>query len=359
MYDVIVVGGGPGGSAAAKKCAEHGLKTLLLEKRKLPRDKVCTGMVMGPLAKNIISQEFGAIPEQVLVPPRHLAGYMLHAPQAKSQRILNDTPLAWRRDLDYWMNQKAAEAGAEIRDATQVTSVVQRKGECTVTLKKTAAPQELRARFVVGADGAASAVRKSLFPELQPTYTRADRDCYEGELDLDKKYWHVFFPLGHGPSFSVIHKGDFFLVEGRLKQLGDEARRILADYGLDPEKKPVWQDSCVSRAGLHQQLFSGSFRPAKGNILLVGDATNLKIFINGEGINTALKCGVLAADAIIRAIEGKESAATVYLRELQPLIATIRSHYPSIARVKDEASKGPQAALNAIKYAFEESLTVE
>lgn len=44
MWDVVVVGGGPAGSAAAKACAEHGLKTLLLEKFKL-RHKVCTGAV--------------------------------------------------------------------------------------------------------------------------------------------------------------------------------------------------------------------------------------------------------------------------------------------------------------------------
>jgi choline dehydrogenase-like flavoprotein len=45
--DVLVVGAGPGGSAAAKYCAEAGLKTILIEKKKIPRDKVCTGMIMG------------------------------------------------------------------------------------------------------------------------------------------------------------------------------------------------------------------------------------------------------------------------------------------------------------------------
>ena len=53
-WDVIVVGAGPGGAAASKRCAEAGLWTLVLEKRALPRDKVCSGMIMGPWAQEII-----------------------------------------------------------------------------------------------------------------------------------------------------------------------------------------------------------------------------------------------------------------------------------------------------------------
>lgn len=69
MWDVIVVGGGPAGAIAAKKCAEQNLNTLLLEKKKLPREKVCTGMIMSPMAQDSLKQEFGEIPREVLTTP--------------------------------------------------------------------------------------------------------------------------------------------------------------------------------------------------------------------------------------------------------------------------------------------------
>jgi flavin-dependent dehydrogenase len=58
MFDVVVVGAGPGGSVAAKRCLESELKTVLLEKRKLPRDKVCSGINHGEEVKE--AQSFPA-----------------------------------------------------------------------------------------------------------------------------------------------------------------------------------------------------------------------------------------------------------------------------------------------------------
>jgi flavin-dependent dehydrogenase len=65
MYGVIVVGGGPSGSACARECAKHRLKTLLVERHKLPRSKPCGGAVSEqalsyldfPLPEEIIEKE--------------------------------------------------------------------------------------------------------------------------------------------------------------------------------------------------------------------------------------------------------------------------------------------------------------
>ena len=68
--DVVIIGGGPAGSVAAKKCAENGIHTVLLEKKRLPRRKVCSGMLLSKLVHILIDNEFGPIPEKYLRSPK-------------------------------------------------------------------------------------------------------------------------------------------------------------------------------------------------------------------------------------------------------------------------------------------------
>jgi flavin-dependent dehydrogenase len=359
MYDVIVVGGGPGGSVAAKRCAQSGLKTLILERKKLPRDKVCSGMVMGPWANDIIQQEFGSIPLEILVDPYQLSGHMMHVPGTQPQPILCKTPLAWRKDLDFWMIQMAQEDGVEIWEGAKVIGVNQKAGACTVTIMQGKTPQELKSRFVIGADGGASAVRKSLFPLLKVQYSVPIRECYEGTLDLEKDYFHWFFPKCRSrPRFGLNHKGNCFLIEGSgIKELRNEINQILAPYGFNPDKIALWKDGCLIPR-LHEALISGSFSPAKGNILLIGDAAGLLFPITFEGIGTALKSGILAAESIARSIKEGGGATGIYLRELRPILKIIESLHSWNLKLEQEAAKGGTQLSKALTAAYGETLKV-
>lgn len=360
IFDVIVAGGGPGGALAAKRCTEGGFNTLLIERKKLPRDKVCTGMVVGDWARHTIRQEFGEIPGTVLVDPPHSLGCRIYVQGAEPRSLEWDAQWAWRKDLDYWMVQRAIEAGVPVREGCKLVQVTSEQGEYAVAVQQNGVTETLRARYVIGADGATSAVRGSIFPELKVRYTASARKCYRGTLGLEKTLVHYFYPKGRPrPRFGLYHKNDMFVVEGRaIRELRAEINEVLAQYGYNLESEPERQDSAPI-ALMHEQLLSGSFTPAEGNTLLVGDAAGLLFPVTFEGIGTALRSGIAAAESIAKSAETGKPAAAFYLKGLEPILETLRhlrAHHDALEKgtYKDAAS-----CAEAIVAAYRETLTCQ
>ncbi len=360
FFDVIVVGAGPGGAAAAKRCAEKGLSTLLIEKKQLPRDKVCSGMVMGKWACQIIQEEFGPIPESVLTDPPSLSGHRFYVGPAEAQTLKWPTALSWRKNLDFWMVQRSVKSGVILRDNIRVSNLRSENESCRITLRKEGKTEELRARFIIGADGATSVVRRSIFPELKVRFSGPIRECYRGALDLEKDIFHWFFPKSlPRPRFNVNHKNDAFLIEGSgLRELRKEIRETLSRYGFDPDSKPEWTDGCAI-ALLHDELLSGAFKPAKENVLLIGDAAGVILPITFEGIGSALKSGILAADAIINRFDDGRQTASLYLKSLEPMLETIRQLCKVQTDLKDSSEESAKHLAKALRDAYRKTLTLQ
>lgn len=323
--DVIVIGAGPGGSAAAKHCAEAGLKTVMIEKKTLPRDKVCTGMIMGEWAFKLIIEEFGKVPASILTSPPELLGHRLHVVGADVHTLQTHTLLTWRKNLDHWFVKRANDSGVMVQENARAVRVVPDGDRIRVDLMKNGKRETLLPRFVIGADGATSIVRQRVFPDLKVQYSGPVRVWYRGDLALDKKYIHWFFPKRlPRPRFNVNHKDGIILLEGAgIKELSKEIEETLSPYGFDSRWKPFKKDGCAI-ALLHQQLIDGRFAPAKGNVLLVGDAAGLILPITFEGIGTAIKSGIAAARSIIESANCQSMAAPGYLSAIQGIIETIR-----------------------------------
>ena len=220
----------------------------------------------------------------------------------------------------------------------------------------------LSAEWLIGADGANSAVRKSLFPEMKVEYSTPIRECYSGSLTLKKDYFHWFFPRGRPrPRFNVNHKGDCFLIEGSgIWELREDINSILSEYGFDPTKPPVWKDGCLIPK-LHSLLRSGAFSPAIKNVLLVGDAAGLLFPITLEGIGSALKSGLLAAEAVRESAREGREAAGYYLSLVQPVlqvIETLLSCQENLDRTTSASPPEPQFLAHSIKLAYEKTLQI-
>lgn len=364
-WDVVVVGGGPSGSTAAKKCAEFGFKTLLLEKYKLPRRKVCTGALMTSDAQILTREVFGEVPAEISA---IIDGFIVYSPGYEGRVTEHKMPLTWRYDLDYWMNQKAVEAGCELWEQGRANNVSQENGTCKVYVQKGDQAREINARFVIGADGTNSTIRRSIYPDFKPRYMHAFQEVYQTKLSLDPKYIHWYVILPDRYIFEVhqkIWQGELVVVldangrpgvKANRAEIMERARKVMADEcGFEPSSKLLWTDGCIDAMWL-REVFSGEFIPAKDNVLLIGDACGIRMPVTADGIGTGIKCGLIAADAINKEMNGKGKAADLYLKGTGGFMAELEKLMPPRGYLREEGNKGPEYLLDAYKKIYDSVL---
>src|ERR1700761_7181927 len=162
LYDVIVVGAGPGGSSAATFLARGGAKVLLLDKSAFPRDKVC-GDGLTPqavywldrlgCADQVLAHAKGCIKSADIVIDGETVltgGYPPDTPYPEFAILLD------RRRLDHILLQHAVESGCEFHDRALVQDVEIHADHAVVKAERRGQSVEYQGRIVIGADGVSS-----------------------------------------------------------------------------------------------------------------------------------------------------------------------------------------------------------
>jgi geranylgeranyl reductase family protein len=311
VLDVVVVGAGPAGSAAAITAARAGLSVTVLDKARFPRDKTCgDGLtaqavrLLGELgldASSIVREAGGTrVQRAVLVGP---TGRQVDVPLADGLAVV-----APRRTLDAALAARVHDWGVDLREGVAVREVVPSSDSVKLSLDGS---EVLDARFVIAADGHWSTVRRALHPETPPDLGEwhAVRQYFDDAGD--GRLWVIFdgdvlpgyawvFPLGGGRAnvgFGVLRADVQSTKRGRdLKALWPE---LLARPALQRALGANAQPSEPVRAWPIPTRYDASSL-SDGRVLFVGDAARVVDPMTGEGIAQALETGMLAARAVAR-----------------------------------------------------------
>jgi geranylgeranyl reductase family protein len=288
-YDVIIVGAGPGGGAAAHTLVGKGCRVLVLEKARLPRYKTCGGAV--PRAA------LGRFPfsfDSVIQAEVARVCYSLRG----QEEVIFPLPgraiaMVMRDRFDSFLIEQA---GCEVRDGATVVAVEETSPGVKV---KTASGETLRSSYLIGADGAASTVAlrlglrqgrvlcPALEVEAQAPFALLDRYAETAlfMFGVVPRGYLWFFPKGDHLSVGISTS-----LRGRVN-LRDILAREMAWVGLTMEGATLHGHSIPFYAG--REVLNTA------RCLLVGDAAGLVDPLTGEGIRYALWSGHLAAQAIL------------------------------------------------------------
>jgi geranylgeranyl reductase family protein len=318
--DVLVVGAGPGGSATAYHLARHGVDVTIVERSAFPREKVCgDGLtprgVAALLKMGVDPNEPGF--ERVKGLRVHSRDALIELPFPKLRTFPDYGLVRTRHDFDALLVQRAQKAGARLMERTEAIAPIISDGWVRgATIRavegKDAEPTEVRARFVIASDGAASRFAKPagiVRDESRPLgiaarrYYRTDYhpgpwleswlDLWEGDLLLPGYGW--LFPVAGG----TINLGAGLL--NTFKNFKDvSAQRLFNAFAsMLPPSFGISEDTAEGRLLSGPLPMSMNRVPqAVPGLLLVGDAAGAVNPFNGEGIAYAMETGEIAADLI-------------------------------------------------------------
>src|SRR4051794_13878579 len=161
--DVIIVGASLSAAAAAKRLVDAGLETVVLERKELPRHKICSG-ILSPRGHRFLLENFGPLPREALHDPTSCRGVTFHFPSMVSMSMDffgGSTPHLHRKFSDHWAIKRS---GAEVHDRTSFAGLEDHGESVTVHARREGADVFYKARHVIGADGPSSHVIRALYP---------------------------------------------------------------------------------------------------------------------------------------------------------------------------------------------------
>lgn len=310
-FDLIILGAGPAGSAAAMTARKNGLSVALVDKADFPRNKLCGGLITGR-SMQYVSEIFGTVLLPPLIETRDRIAFHLDGIETGEMRDIPPMHLTMRWDFDDHLLRLALDAGATPYLGTRVAQIdIAAK---TVELQD---GTHLSARVMIGADGVNSAVARALYGRAFDPKTIGF--ALEKELSAAPNPGPIridFAAAEYGYGWSFPKRGSTTFGVAGLQARNPDMKTRYEKYAA------LCGQADTAKVKGHFLPF-GDYRkrPGRGAIVLVGDAAGLVDPITGEGIAYAMKSGQLAAQAAATALAEDRPGDTAarYAQALRPI----------------------------------------
>lgn len=355
--DVLVVGAGPAGVAAAISLVRGGRRVVVIDKANFPRDKCCGDGLTTEALRRL--ERLGLRPEDVKN-WNTVTDVMIRSPRGRQVRL----PLPGqgqyavvvpRSDLDQALVHLTRTVGADVREGVALDHIEQHHDHVVVTASS---GLTIRSRYVVAADGMWSPTRRAL--GVGPSGYRGEWHAFRQYFsNVGPKAQHLvvwFEPdllPGYAWSFPLPGQRSnvgFGIMRGGRNQPGD-MKRLWADLLERPHIRDVLGPHATPE-GRHKAwpipARVGDVPLHTERVLYVGDAAAAADPLTGEGIAQALLTGMAAAAALNNAgPDMPEVAATGYQEHVQRSL--VADHH--FARALSKVMTSQKATAGALRLA--------
>ena len=312
VTDVLVIGAGPAGSAAARRLALGGLEVVLVDRFEFPRDKVCGDALIPDALEAVASL---GLDSMVRAAARSLRGVTIYAPDGTAVSIAGECACLPRTHLDRILQTSAVDAGASFLAPLTLVRWQRRDGSSTATFRNRASAEhvEIAAGVTILATGAGiEGITLSNVVERREPSAVALRGYFRVPPDVSRAHTHLCISYDRRilPGYGWIFPGP------------DDVFNLGVGYFLDSQTPPP-----ATNLGELWRAFATRFEPArrlidaarplgsmKGaplrtalrgshlhgpGVLVVGEAAGSTYSLSGEGIGKAMATGIVAADVVL------------------------------------------------------------